>query len=612
MCGIAGIVSSYPAHSTAGINNMVNALAHRGPDECGTEKFLGCTLGHTRLCVVDLKTGKQPMRDATGRIGLVFNGEIYGYQVIRNQLTDYAFSTTSDTEVILALYQEYGHNLLDHLPGMFAFAIFDETKQELFCARDRFGEKPFYYAYGKNGEFIFASEIKSIIASGLVKPILNQDALAHYLRYLYVGPYETIYTNIFSLPPAHLLVLKGGKATVSRYWHFPALYEQLSLGEASNTFTALLKKAVSSQLVADVPIGAFLSGGLDSSTIVAIASESVGKLKTFSFSFEDSINELPYARAIAKKYHTDHTELSDNQYDIADLINEMGRVFDEPFADSSNIPTYLISRLAKQHVKVVLTGDGGDELLGGYTGWYQPLLFAQKEHPPLSPLLSLLGAQLLSVFSKFRLPYRQQLGHYLAGERLRSGGHPSLLDAHRVQTTYFTDSELSTILGRTPARELYRPHWQQNKTLDDVLRMDVDTYMPGDILTKIDRASMAHGLELRAPFLDKALAEFCLSVPYQLKISTSEDKILLRRAFASTWTHAIRKRKKQGFGAPVAKWLMLPKVKELKAYYLEDKNRILYSILSYDGSAPYRSSNTYQTWILLILSVWLEEKNVSL
>jgi asparagine synthase (glutamine-hydrolysing) len=612
MCGIAGIVAPHAAKLQSHTQQMVGCLLHRGPDEQGVYSFLNCSLGHTRLSVVDLGTGQQPMLASQGKHGIVFNGEIYGYQKLKQGLKNYPFTTSSDTEVILALYATHGQQLLEHLPGMFAFALWDESKQELFCARDRFGEKPFYYAIGKNGEFIFASEIKSILASGLITPELNHDAIAHYLRHLYIGPYETVYTNIFTLPPAHSLVLNQGQATIKRYWNFPAINEEITLSEATSTFHTLFSNAVASQLVADVPVGAFLSGGLDSSTVVAAARDSVTTLKTFSFSFENSINELPYAREIARKYHTDHTELSDNQYDIADLIVEMGTVFDEPFADSSNIPTYLISKLAKEHVTVVLTGDGGDELLGGYTGWYQPLLSAESSTPPLSPTLRMLGQQLYRVANKLRLPYRSELGNRLAGEQIKQQGHPSLLAAHAAQNTYFSHAELSTLLHKAPTTQSYQPHWQTNNSLDDVLRMDVDTYMPGDILTKIDRAAMAHGLELRAPFLDRDLAEFCLSVPYQLKVSASEDKILLRRAFEDAWTHSIRTRKKQGFGAPVAKWLTLPKVQELVAYYLHDKNRSLYKLVSYDAAAPYRTAHTYQTWILLSLSIWLEEQHISL
>ncbi|MBY0309592.1 asparagine synthase (glutamine-hydrolyzing) [Patescibacteria group bacterium] len=612
MCGIAGIVAPQAAELQPHVHKMVGGLLHRGPDERGVYSFTNCSLGHTRLAVVDLGSGQQPMLAGHRKHGIVFNGEIYGYLKLKNQLPNYSFTTSSDTELILALYAQHGQQLLTHLPGMFAFALWDEQKQELFCARDRFGEKPFYYAIGKNGEFVFASEIKAIIASGLITPKLNHTAIAHYLQHLYIGPYETVYTNIFTLPPAHSLVLRGGEVTINRYWNFPLINEQISLSEATSTFQSLFKSAVSSQLVADVPVGAFLSGGLDSSTVVAAARDSVATLKTFSFSFEDSINELPYAREIAKKYHTDHTELSDNQYDIADLIVKMGSVFDEPFADSSNIPTYLISKLAKEHVTVVLTGDGGDELLGGYTGWYQPLLSAQSNTPPLSSALTMLGRQLFRVANKLRLPYRSELGNRLAGEQIKQQQHPSLLAAHSAQTSYFSDVELSTLLLEPYTTVPYRPHWQTNNSLDDVLRMDVDTYMPGDILTKIDRAAMAHGLELRAPFLDRDLAEFCLSIPYRLKVSASEDKIVLRRAFEDAWTDSIRKRKKQGFGAPVDKWLTLPKVQELKSHYLHDKNRALYKLVSYEACKPYLTANTYQTWVLLTLSIWLEEQKISL
>jgi asparagine synthase (glutamine-hydrolysing) len=378
MCGIAGIVADSPRGYEDRVWEMVNCLGHRGPDGSGVHIFDNCILGHTRLTIVDLETGSQPMLCALTDVGVTFNGEVYGYKTIRAAIPDYPFRTKSDTEVLLALYHHHGRSLPEKLPGMFSFAIWDNRMRELFCARDRFGEKPFYYAQGARGEFLFASEIKALLASGLVTPVLDEEAVAHYMKYLYVHPHRSIYRNIHALPPAHYLRYAEGKIQVERYWTLPDTDSKIELPEAADQFRMLFEQAVSRQLVADVPVGAFLSGGLDSSTVVAVASRFCPKLHTYSFAFEDSVSELPFAREVAARYRTEHVELADDTVDIAELLVAMQQVYDEPFADSSNIPTYMISRLAREHTKVILTGDGGDELLAGYP-WYRPLLESWKD-----------------------------------------------------------------------------------------------------------------------------------------------------------------------------------------------------------------------------------------
>jgi len=304
MCGIAGIIKKDSQKYKPQLKKMTDSLSHRGPDAEGFYFFKDCGLGHRRLSIIDLKTGDQPMLSYNGQAGVVFNGEIYGYQEIKKNLSNYSFQTTSDTEVILALYEKYGENFVKHLPGMFAFALWDDKNKKLICARDRFGEKPLYYALGKNGEFIFASEIKAILASDLIKPKLNKKSLIHYLKRLYVHPYSAIYENIYVLPPAHFLIYQNKKIKINRYWQMPELNYQITFDEAIEKFKKLLFEAVKKQLVTDVPVGAFLSGGLDSSTIVAIASQYKKNLNTFSFGFGEWINELPYALEIARKYKT--------------------------------------------------------------------------------------------------------------------------------------------------------------------------------------------------------------------------------------------------------------------------------------------------------------------
>jgi asparagine synthase (glutamine-hydrolysing) len=542
------------------------------------------------------------MSSADGRVAITFNGEIYGYQDLRRHLNDYPFRTKSDTEVILALYQRHGAHVLDHLPGMFAFAIWDEGKQELLCARDRFGEKPLYYATGRGGEFIFASEIKGILASGLVDPILDREAVTRYLQRLCVRTDQSIYTNIRALPPAHCLRYRDGRIEVSRYWSPPEVESDIDAGEAVEHFRVLLRNAVRRQLIADVPVGAFLSGGLDSSTICLVAREFVSDLRSFSFDFEDDSSEVEYARAVADRYGTRHTELTAQHVDIAAQIAQMQRVYDEPFADTSNIPFYLLAREARRHVKVALTGDGGDELFGGYA-WYKPLLW--MERMGRVGLLHWIAARIFNRLSRFaRLPGAPARELRIMG--LSYGRrYSSTLAAHRGQLSFFEQRDLEQLgIVGVRASSGGEPS-DASGSMEDVIRFDVDDYMPADILTKIDRASMAHGLELRAPFLDVEFASFCLSLPYRLKVSTREDKIILRQAFAAQWPASIRARGKQGFGAPLARWFQNPAILELERGLLRDPGAPIYELISYSGTQQLlRRNHLMQRWTLLVLAAW--------
>lgn len=602
MCGISGIVAlSTPIKDYhVQLENMIKTIKHRGPDEQGQYFFSeDCALGHARLSIVDLKTGQQPMLTPDQTIGVTFNGELYGYQEIRKTL-DYPFRTNSDTEMMLGLYRKYGEEMVSYVPGMFAFALWDSQERKLICARDRFGEKPFYYAIGARGEFIFASEIKAILATGLVSPILDQEMLAYYMQHLYVHPTRTIYKNIFTLPPAHMLVYQKGKITKSRYWKLPATNFTITLAEAKDQFTELFSNAVRKQLVADVPVGAFLSGGLDSSTITAFASRFVPRLKTFSFAFEGGLNESGFALEVATKYGTDHTELSTTKFNVAEILQKINSVYDEPFADSSNVPTYVLAGLAKEYTSVVLTGDGGDELLGGYAQWYQPL-HAMSSLRSSSKSYVTWFLQLVASL----LTLKKRRAWYLYKGLRLSKQYASTMIAHESQNTYFSQADISN-LGLPTAQIASYPAWKGVNTLDDAMRMDIENYMSGDILVKTDRAAMAHGLELRAPFLDVNFAEFCISLPHALKISQKEEKIIMREACGLLWPESVQKRSKQGFGAPVKKWLTLPGVQELKKEYLFNTNAKLWSIIPFTSSEELIKKNTYQTWILLVLSMWAE------
>jgi len=544
-------------------------------------------------------------------LGITFNGEIYGYKNIRAELSDYPFQTQSDTEVILALYKKFGNSFLSRLPGMFSFALWNEAEKELICARDRFGEKPFYYAVGSQGEFVFASEIKAILASGLIQPRLCRKSLQHFMQHVYVHPNTCIYDNIHVLPPAHILLYREGNIEVKRYWKLPLMDTSIGMEDAIERLHILLRQAVQRQLVADVPVAAFLSGGLDSSTIVALASEFSPDLRTISFGFDDELNELPYAREVKDRYRTDHIELVDKHVDVAHLLLKMADVYDEPFADSSNIPTYLISQAAKEHAKVVLTGDGGDELLAGYSQWYRSLYFMEKE-PRATVWRHFLLQMVASGLSRAHLSGADHWRKREQGLENRRT-YRQITAMHRAQNVFIQDHTLENMgWSLEHAMETGDATWKASDTVDDALRMDLEDYMPGDILVKIDRASMAHGLELRAPFLDVDLASFCISLPSQLKISASEDKRIMRRAFSHLWPSSVTTRKKQGFGAPVGRWLNRPDVHRIKEAFLNNRQSQIFNVLSFDKTRTQAAQNDYTTWILLVLAIWLEKNKACL
>jgi asparagine synthase (glutamine-hydrolysing) len=600
MCGITGIVAKDAKKYSGKIDSMIKSLKHRGPDGDGAHIFANCALGHVRLSTIDLVGGYQPMLFGNNHGGLVFNGEIYGYQEIKKSLNNYNFKTKSDTEVILALYDKYGDRFVEKLPGAFSFALWDDKTQSLICARDRFGEKPFYYATGNNGEFIFASEIKAIIASGLLEPIIDRESLAHYLKKLCVPANKTIYKNIHILPAAHFLIYKDNKIEIEKYWDAPRVQENISLEEAKEKLFYLLRESVKKQLVADIPVGAFLSGGIDSSTVVALAKEFNKNIETFSFAFKDSFNELPYAKLIADKYETKHTELFDDENEVGNVLLKLHEIYDEPFADSSAIPTYLISKLTQKHTRVALTGDGGDEMFGGY-GWYKNLLdfkpghgniIAENTDKLIGKMISRATGGGTNIFTQ------KSFGHRYG--RL----YKDIVEAHDSQISYFSDAEISGIGLPIPTREL--PSWKISNDINDAMRMDIQGYMPADILKKIDRASMSCGLELRAPFLDKELSEFAISLPYQLKLNRTEQKIILKEALGDRLPKEILEKKKKGFGAPANKWLNFKNIKEIKKEYLSNKSLEIGRIFNPEDLKRISDKDNYQTWIVLVLSLWLE------
>jgi len=604
MCGISGIIGIKSKDDTKAVERMVAALAHRGPDGHGVLNLGECQLGHTRLSIIDLEGGVQPMKDVSGRYAITFNGEIYNYQELREELLKkgYRFNTHSDTEVIMSAYAEWGARCLDRFRGMFAFAIWDTEKRTLFAGRDLFGEKPLYYAMAPTGPLLIASEIKALLASGLVIPHLDAMSVDAFLAFGYVPPDRTIYENVHTLPPGHYLEWDDHGVRTARYWHARFDTQQITVDDAAVRLRELLQQAVQRQMVADVPVGAFLSGGHDSSTIVALMQKLASQpVKTFSVGFGEYINELPYARAVAELYQTEHHDIDLGTPPVAQLLQTMADVYDEPFRDPSHIPTYLISQYARQNVKVVLTGDGADELFGGYA-WY-PVLAKSTEVSPswlvwlvLRSISRLVGNRIRSLDR-----YSQAIGmvqrtpdtwsRYIKKVSVGNGTRRSWwAEQSKAPSSYFPG-------------EYYRPP-AGTTGMDEVLHFDLMSFLPGDILVKVDRAAMAHGLETRAPFLDRDLVEFSLSLPSVLKVKDGETKVLFKHALKQYWPAMLHKRGKQGFAAPFQIWMEFPEIKALLQRIFADGSR-LRELLPGVRSEQQHVRN-YETWNLLTLGLWLE------
>ena len=592
MCGISGIIVPNARHYRENLQKMTDAIAHRGPDAAHHDFYENAALGHRRLSIIDLSaTGQQPMFSNTRNECIILNGEIYGFQELKKKYSEYPYRGTSDTEVLIAMYQIKGKDLLNELPGMFAFAIWDENKQELFCARDRFGEKPLYYAIGKDGEFIFGSEIKALLSSGLITPKVNQEALFHFLQYGYVSAYQSIYSNIFTLPPAHYLIFSEGKVEVKRYYSIPKNDLQINLADAKEEFTHLLKNAVQKQLVADVEVGSFLSGGLDSSTIVAMVNEFKPKQTTISFGYSGENSELKYAEEIAKKYHTNHIEIHENRGDIAtDLLN-ISPYFDEPFADMSYTPQFKICQAAARHLKVVLGGDVGDELFGGYH--FYTVEQEMRNHFSYNNILLKFGLKQFGKVKETSFVTKQNILY------------KNILDFHQKKVrNYFSPKEILALGIKSKFQQEYSFDVDPN-SLNDIMRVDMEKYVPGSMLVKSDRMAMANSLEIRTPFLDKDFAEFCIQLPENLKLDSQNDKIILRETMQQYWTENIRKRGKQGFGSSVENWFEEENLMNLSHDLLKKKESIVFKLIDFNVSQKFLNKDK-KHWNLLQLALWAE------
>ncbi|MBU4223734.1 asparagine synthase (glutamine-hydrolyzing) [Patescibacteria group bacterium] len=582
MCGIICVTGKkLDKIRDKSVNEMLVSLSRRGPDDCGILKFHGCVLGQTRLSIIDISGGHQPMKDNEKNIAITFNGEIYNYKELRKKLENkgHKFSTNSDTEVILKSYIEHGHKCLDYFDGMFAFAIWDEEKQSLFMARDRFGKKPLYYAFDNDGNLMFASEIKALFASGQIIGELDCGAIDNYLTLMYVPSHKTVYKNIFTLRPAHFAVLENGKLNISCYWELLREPEKITYGEAKERIRELFRQAVEKRLIADVEVGSFLSGGVDSTLVTAYAQAAMNRpLKTFSLGYGNYINELPYAEEASKKIGTDHYTLQTTN-DLAQELKKVIEYMDEPHADSSNFPQHLISALASTKVKVALSGDGADELFMGY-GWYQ-----KHWHLPFRERLK------QQFFSDPFKGYLKNISIFSIEERKKIWQDKTCLNAD--------------IFTKEPSISA--------DPITKINDFDIATYLPGQLLSKIDSMGMMHSLEVRSPFLDHKLVEFVYGLPTEYKMNKHENKIILKDILSEIMPKKFVYRRKQGFGAPIAQWLKAKEFETLARETVGNTQSRMYSFLN--SSYPqelmmefYNGKNekaAYKLWSLLCFELWL-------
>src|SRR6266850_404072 len=565
MCGICGDVDLSGAPDPEGVRRAARALAHRGPDADGFHFDGPAGLGHRRLSILDLESGQQPMsRDG---VAIAFNGEAYDFAALRDELRakGHSFTTRSDTEVVLRAYLEWGEGFPERVHGMFAVALWDGPRRKLVLARDRLGKKPIYY-FAHGSRVVFASELKALLAHGAVPRELDPEALVQYLACEYVPAPATILRGVRKLPAAHVAVLDDRGFRLRRYWDVPGpSSERVSAREAGPELLRLLDAAVAKRLVADVPVGVFLSGGVDSTSIAALAIRHKKPLQTFSIGFkEESFDESPWAQLAAERLGTEHVSQKFSGQDCLDLIPAAAAQLDEPFADPSFLPTLLLSRFTRRHVKVALAGDGGDELFAGYDPFlaHRPAALFARVPRPLRAALHQILHRLPSSSRNMSLDFR--LKQFLRGV----DAPPSLRHASWIAS--FLPTEIGALL-QPALRSLASPEVAFRQVLEDAtrsgarpgsvdeaLRYYLTRYLADDILVKADRASMAASLELRAPYLDTAVVELAARLPWQLKISLTRTKVLLKRALRGLVPDEILGSPKKGFGIPVTAWIRGP------------------------------------------------------
>lgn len=626
MCGIVGKVYRDPVRwvEAEALRSMCSTLVHRGPDDEGLYRHVNVGLAMRRLSIIDVDTGRQPIHNEDRSVWTVYNGEIYNFPELRRGLAarGHSFYTQADTEVIVHLYEDYGADFLRYLNGMFAIALWDEQERRLILARDRLGIKPLFYSLLAD-RLLFGSEIKAILADGL-RPTIDVEALSHYLSLLYIPAPLTIYREIRKLEAGHLLIWEKGAVSVRPYWDLSHVPSSTSGRERPADIQAelleLLTDAVRRHLIADVPLGVFLSGGLDSSTVVALMRRvHNGPIKTFSVGFNDSsYDELPYARLVAERFETDHTELTVTP-DVPDLVPKLVRCFDEPFADSSAIPTYYLSQLTRRHVTVALGGDGGDELFAGYMTYQADKLARLYERLPAFLTGRLLPSLVhrLPVSDRkisFDFKARRFVDHALLEPGRRHYAWKAFFD-EGLKRAVLSREILETLNGGLdtyPVFERYYDEMRHREQLNAFLYTDMKVYLPDDILVKLDRMSMAHSLEARVPLLDFRIVEFLFSLPGQMKMPGLRLKHLLKETMRGILPREVLKKPKGGFNAPLPVWLK-HELRPLVEEYLSPTRIRSEGVFNPDTVGRLvndhwqgKANTSRNIWALLVFNLWLD------
>lgn len=623
MCGICGFVNADPNETVNEhfLREMCQVIAHRGPDDDGFYTDTRVGLGMRRLSIIDLVTGHQPVCNEDGTIWLVFNGEIYNYQALHADLANkgHRFVTKSDTEVIVHAYEEYGVHCAKMFNGMFAFALWDVLRQRLFIARDHLGIKPLYYWFNK-GKLVFGSELKCVVTHPSTPRQVDLVALDQFFTLEYIPSPRTIFQGINKLLPGHWLLLEDGQLRVEQYWDIPFMETPLDEASCAEHLEALIDDAVRMQLMSDVPLGAFLSGGIDSSTVVAAMSKSSNTpVKTFSIGFDDATyNELPYARAVAERYQTDHYEeiLAPN---IAETAQRLVRHLDEPFGDFSILPTFLVSEVARRKVKVVLSGDGGDEIFGGYDTYVAQSWDRYYHHLPAAIRQGFMPSLMARV-----PPRPAKKGLINKTKRFVEGASlpPSLQHTRwmmfmsEVDKSALYNSELRISLNGDSSYAVMEDYFKRMAAANPLAQqqyVDIKTYLVDDILTKVDRMSMAVSLEARVPLLDFRIVEFAVNLPPQMKLYRGETKRILRRAMARRLPEMVLNKPKQGFSIPLKNWLrgpLKPMLTDLLSAdlvqqrgYFEANTVQKWVAEHLDGTA----NHSHRLWALMVFELWHQQ-----
>ena len=638
MCGIIGFISKDNFnYFKRMLPQAVLSLHHRGPDDSGFfyDEKIGLGLAHRRLSIIDLSSaGRQPM--TSDDVSIIYNGEIYNFKKIRKILEEFGhkFKSNTDTEVVLKSYMQWGVDCLEKFIGMFAFAIWDGRKRRLFLARDRIGIKPLYYHFS-NGTFLFASELKAFMAFNIFNKDIDSDSIPLFLHYLYIPAPGTVFKNTFKLLPGHFLIYENNTIKTNSYWQYPDVKGELNNFELNEEeklqqLDDILTQAVSDRMISDVPLGALLSGGIDSSIVVALMQKvNSSPVRTFSIGFkEKGYNEAKWAAKVARHLGTDHTELYVTPKEATEVIPMLPGMYDEPFADSSAIPTFLVSKLTRSHVTVALSGDGGDEQFAGYVRYWSTKSIArglQYFPVPVRGFISdLLKSIPLSWIESCYLPFRGILP-----QQFRVANFPdkwqkliSLMRQTQISELYrrticlWSENELLDLIGARLPGSQYENTFRETEgqqIISRLMRVDQKTYLPDAMLTKVDRASMAASLEVRVPLLDHRVMEYAASLPENLKYRNGTGKYILKKLLAKYVPGELFERPKMGFGVPIDLWLR-KELKDLLLDYLSSerlKKEGLFDHVIVEKKIKEhmsgRINRQYQLWALLMWEMWREQ-----